>query len=134
MQKSNQIDPILDSTNFRMTFYPIKFRDIYDEYKTQLASIWTIEEVDLSEDRDHWEKKLTNDERYFISNILAFFASSDNIVNINLVENFINDVKIPEAQVAYRFQAAMEDIHSESYSLMIDTFIRNNQETLFGAK
>ena len=128
MQKNDQIDPILDSTNFRMTFYPIKYRDIYDEYKTQLASIWTIEEVDLSEDRDHWEEKLTTDERYFISNILAFFASSDNIVNINLVENFINDVKIPEAQVAYRFQAAMEDIHAESYSLMIDTFIRNNDE------
>lgn len=127
MQNSN-IDPILDSTNFRMTFFPIKFRDIYDEYKSQLAAIWTVEEVDLSEDRDDWEKKLNDDERYFVSNILAFFASSDNIVNINLVTNFIDEVKIPEAQVAYRFQAAMEDIHSESYSLMIDTFIRDYEQ------
>ena len=99
MQKNDQIDPILDSTNFRMTFYPIKYRDIYDEYKTQLASIWTIEEVDLSEDRDHWEEKLTTDERYFISNILAFFASSDNIVNINDVLNIgqFYNVKIDSA-------------------------------------
>ena len=131
----NKIDPILDSTNFRLTFYPIKFRDIYDEYKSQLASIWTIEEVDLSLDRDDWETKLSAEEKNFISNILAFFASSDNIVNINLVENFINDVQIPEAQVAYRFQAAMEDIHAESYSLMIDTFIReeNIKDKLFNA-
>ena len=81
-----------------------------------MDSFWRTEEIDLSKDLSHW-LSLTNDERYFISNILAFFASSDNIVNINLVENFINDVKIPEAQVAYRFQAMMEDIHAESYSL-----------------
>lgn len=131
----NKIDPILDSTNFRLTFYPIRFRDIYNEYKSQLASIWTIEEVDLSTDRDDWETKLSKEEKNFISNILAFFASSDNIVNINLVENFINDVQIPEAQVAYRFQAAMEDIHAESYSLMIDTFIREDvlKDKLFNA-
>jgi len=130
-----QIEPILDSSNFRLTFYPIKFKPIYDAYKEQLAAIWTIEEVDLSEDRNDWENKLSTDERNFISNILAFFASSDNIVNINLGERFINEVQIPEAQVAYRFQAMMEDIHSEAYSLMIDTFIRDpkRKNELFNA-
>ena len=130
-----QTEPILDSSNFRLTFYPIKHKPIYDAYKEQLAAIWTIEEVDLSEDRNDWENKLSSDERNFISNILAFFASSDNIVNINLGERFINEVQIPEAQVAYRFQAMMEDIHSEAYSLMIDTFIRDpkRKDELFNA-
>ena len=130
-----EIEPILDSSNFRLTFYPIKHKPIYDAYKEQLAAIWTIEEVDLSEDRNDWENKLSSDERNFVSNILAFFASSDNIVNINLGERFINEVQIPEAQVAYRFQAMMEDIHSEAYSLMIDTFIRDpkRKNELFNA-
>jgi ribonucleoside-diphosphate reductase subunit M2 len=99
-------------------------------YKKAEASYWTAEEVDLSKDLDHWEL-LNSDEQYFISRVLAFFAASDGIVNENLVNRFSKDVKIPEATAFYGFQIMIENIHSEMYSLLIDTYIRDPTERTF---
>jgi ribonucleoside-diphosphate reductase subunit M2 len=96
-------------------------------YKKQVASFWTVEEIDLSKDINDWNK-LNKDEQHFIKHILAFFAASDGIVNINLGERFINDVKITEAKYFYHFQEAMEDIHANTYSLLIDTYIKEREE------
>ena len=104
--------------------FPIKYQNIWDMYKKSIASFWTTEEVDLAEDGKHWAA-LTDDERHFISYTLAFFASSDGIVLENLAIRFMNDVKIPEVRAFYGFQIAMENIHSEMYSLLIDTYIKD---------
>jgi ribonucleotide reductase beta subunit family protein with ferritin-like domain len=92
-------------------------------YKKAEASFWTAEEIDLSKDLHDWNKRLNDDERFFISHVLAFFAASDGIVNENLVERFSGEVQIPEARCFYGFQIMMENIHSETYSLLIDTYI-----------
>src|SRR3954452_25155167 len=97
-------------------------------YKKAEASIWTAEEVDLSKDMNDWENRLNKDERYFISHILAFFAASDGIVNENLVEQFASEVQIPEARCFYGFQIMIENIHSEMYSLLIDTYIKDSDK------
>ena len=97
-------------------------------YHQQLKCFWIAQEVDLSKDRDHFYKKLNEDERYFIKHILAFFASADAIVNMNIDENFLSKIKLREAQVAYRFQATMEDIHSEMYAETINNIIDNEDE------
>ena len=97
-------------------------------YKKAEASFWTAEEIDLSKDQLDWNNKLTDDERYFISHILAFFAASDGIVNENLVERFSGEVQIPEARCFYGFQIMMENIHSETYSLLIDTYIKETAQ------
>src|SRR3954466_1902116 len=97
-------------------------------YKKAEASFWTAEEVDLSKDLNDWEFRLNKDEKFFVSHILAFFAASDGIVNENLVERFSNDVQIPEARCFYGFQIMMENIHSEMYSLLIDTYVKDNAE------
>jgi ribonucleoside-diphosphate reductase subunit M2 len=104
-------------------------------YKKAEASFWTVEEVDLSKDMNDWEYKLNNEERHFISHVLAFFAASDGIVNENLVERFSNEVQIPEARCFYGFQIMIENIHSEMYSLLIDTYIKetSQREYLFDA-
>ena len=96
-------------------------------YKKAVASFWTVEEVDLSKDLNDWER-LKAGEKHFISHVLAFFAASDGIVNENLVENFAQEVQIPEARCFYGFQIAIENIHSEMYSLLINTYIRNKDE------
>jgi ribonucleoside-diphosphate reductase subunit M2 len=96
---------------------------IWRMYKKAMASFWTAEEIDLSKDVTDWNNKLNNDERFFVSHILAFFAASDGIVNENLVERFSGEVQIPEARCFYGFQIMMENIHSETYSLLIDTYI-----------
>src|SRR4051794_34367374 len=104
-------------------------------YKKAEASFWTVEEVDLSKDMNDWEYKLTDDERYFISHVLAFFAASDGIVNENLTQRFSNEVQIPEARCFYGFQIMIENVHSEMYSLLIDTYVRdpNEKDILFSA-
>lgn len=104
-------------------------------YKKAEASFWTAEEVDLSKDAHDWENKLNKDEQYFISHVLAFFAASDGIVNENLVQRFSNDVQIAEARCFYGFQIMMENIHSEMYSLLIDTYIKepSQRQHLFQA-
>lgn len=118
---------ILDPKNQRLVVYPIQEVDIWDHYKKQLASFWTIEELDFSKDRDQYNK-LSEPERYFIKHILAFFASSDSIVSLNIMNNFCSEVTIIEAQICYTYQAMIENIHAESYSLMIDTYITCPQE------
>lgn len=118
---------ILLKKDNRKTIFPIKFHEIWKMYKKQLAAHWVVEEVDLSKDYKDWEK-LNSNEQKFIKNILAFFAASDTIVNINLLDRFMNDIQIPEVQFAYGQQYAMENIHSEAYSLMIDTYIKDETE------
>jgi len=122
---SNEI--LLSEETNRLTVYPIKCNSIWQLYKKQMAAFWTVEEVDMSADYADF-MTFNENEQHFIKNILAFFAASDTIVNINLLERFTNDVKLMEAKIAYTFQAMMENIHGEMYSLMIDTLIRNNDE------
>ena len=126
MPHSN-IEPILRDNPNRFVIFPIKHDDIWKFYKNQQACIWTAEEIDLAEDLNDW-KNLTEDERYFIKHVLAFFAASDGIVNENLAENFLSEVQYAEAKFFYGFQIMMENIHSETYSLLIDTYIDNNKE------
>ena len=111
----------------RLTVFPIKFHKIWEAYKNQQACFWTAQEVDLSKDFEDFEK-LNENEQHFVKMVLAFFAASDGIVNINLGERFMQDVEVIEAKIAYSFQMMMENIHSESYSLMIDTIIKNHDE------
>lgn len=122
------LEPILAPNKDRFVIFPIKHHDLWDWYKMQEASFWTAEEVDLEQDVIDWNTKLTHDEKYFIKHILAFFAASDGIVNENLAENFISEVQYPEAKFFYGFQLMMEQIHSEVYSLLIDTYIDNDKE------
>ena len=129
------MEPILTPSLSRFTTFPIKYHDLWDLYKKAVASFWTAEEIDLSQDLVDWEHKLNSDERHFVSNILAFFASSDGIVFENLDTNFVKDVQIPEARAFYSYQGFNENIHGETYSLMIDKLIRdpNHKESLFRA-
>lgn len=120
-------EPILDPNPERFCAFPIKYHDIWEMYKKAEASFWTVEEVDLSEDTKHW-KSLTPDECHFISHILAFFASSDGIVNENLGVRFMNEVQIPEARAFYGYQIMMENIHSEMYASLIESYIKDNVE------
>ncbi|KAM9339613.1 ribonucleoside-diphosphate reductase subunit M2-like [Symphorus nematophorus] len=127
-------EPLLKENPRRFVIFPIQYHDIWQMYKKAEASFWTAEEVDLSKDLQHWES-LKDEERYFISHVLAFFAASDGIVNENLVERFTQEVQVTEARCFYGFQIAMENIHSEMYSLLIDTYIREprEREYLFNA-
>jgi len=122
-----QSEPLLKDNPSRFVIFPIQFDDIFAMYKKAVASFWTVEEVDLSKDINDWDK-LKDDERHFISHVLAFFAASDGIVNENLVERFCQEVQVSEARCFYGFQIAMENIHSEMYSLLINTFIRDSEE------
>src|SRR6187431_3685515 len=124
----SQIEPILQENKNRFVIFPIKHHDIWEQYKMMEASFWTAEEIDLSQDLNDWNNKLNDDERYFIKHILAFFAASDGIVNENLAENFVNEVQYPEAKFFYGFQIMMENIHSETYSLLIDTYVKDEAE------
>ncbi|CAM1352351.1 ribonucleotide-diphosphate reductase subunit beta [Tenacibaculum crassostreae] len=122
------IEPILQENKDRFVIFPIQHNDLWEWYKKQQACFWTAEEIDLHSDLNDWNTKLTDDERYFIKHILAFFAASDGIVNENLAENFVNEVQYSEAKFFYGFQIMMENIHSETYSLLIDTYIKNEEE------
>jgi len=129
------MEPILVPNDKRFVLFPIKYDRVWDMYKKAEASFWTAEEIDLSSDLKDWETKLTADERHFVSRVLAFFAASDGIVNENLAVNFSSEVQIPEARCFYGFQIAMENVHSEVYSLLIDTYIKDVEEkkNLFNA-
>ncbi|RRJ91696.1 ribonucleotide-diphosphate reductase subunit beta [Flavobacterium macacae] len=122
------IEPILQENKNRFVIFPIKHHDIWDWYKKMEASFWTAEEIDLHQDLNDWNNKLSEDEKYFIKHILAFFAASDGIVNENLAENFVNEVQYAEAKFFYGFQIMMENIHSETYSLLIDTYVKDETE------
>ncbi|KAL1517065.1 hypothetical protein ABEB36_000878 [Hypothenemus hampei] len=129
-----QLEPLLKENPRRFVLFPIEFPDIWQKYKEAEASFWTTEEVDLTHDLRHWEK-LKSEERHFISHVLAFFAASDGIVNENLVERFSQEVQVTEARCFYGFQIAIENIHSEMYSKLIETYISdpNEKEFLFNA-
>ena len=120
-------EPILKENKDRFVLFPIQQDDIWKFYKKAEASFWTAEEIDLSQDLKDWAN-LNDDERHFISHVLAFFAASDGIVNENLAENFVAEVQYTEAKFFYGFQIAIENIHSETYSLLIDTYIKDPQE------
>lgn len=124
----NLPEPILEKNPNRFVIFPIEHNDIWEEYKKGEACFWTAEEIDLSQDLDDWRNVLSDDEKYFIKNILAFFAASDGIVNENLAENFVSEVQYSEAKFFYGFQIMMENIHSETYSLLIDTYIQDKEE------
>jgi ribonucleotide reductase beta subunit family protein with ferritin-like domain len=126
MSKSNS-EILLTEDNDRYVMFPIKHDDIWSMYKKQIDCFWRAEEIDLSKDISHWNN-LNEDEKYFISMVLAFFAASDGIVLENLAVRFMSDVQLSEARAFYGFQIAMENIHSETYSLLIDTYIKNKDE------
>ena len=121
-------EKILQENPGRFVVFPIQHDDLWRLYKQQEACFWTAEEIDLSQDVTDWENKLNNNEQHFIKHVLAFFAASDGIVNENLAMNFVNEVQYPEAKFFYGFQIMMENIHSETYSLLIDTLIKDKEE------
>ncbi len=121
-------EPILEPNDGRFVLFPIQHNDIWSFYKKAEASFWTAEEIDLSADIIDWENKLNENEKHFVKHILAFFAASDGIVNENLAENFLSEVQYTEAKFFYGFQVAIENIHSETYSLLIDTYIKETAE------
>ena len=118
---------ILEENPNRFVLFPIQHHDIWNFYKKSQASFWTAEEIDLSDDLADYEN-LEEGEKHFINNVLAFFAASDGIVNENLAENFVREVQYPEAKCFYGFQIMMENIHSETYSLLIDTYVKDKAE------
>jgi len=128
-------EPILQENKDRFVLFPIRHRQIWEMYKKAEASFWTAEEIDLSPDLIDWDKKLNDEERGFIKHMLAFFAASDGIVNENLAVNFMKEVQYPEARCFYGFQIMIENIHSETYSLLIDTYIKDpiEKDRLFHA-
>ena len=132
-KKTNE--PLLKENKDRFVLFPIEHKDIWEFYKLSVANFWTVEEIDFSQDLIDWKEKINDDERYFISHILAFFAASDGIVNENLAEDFISAVQYSEAKCFYGFQIAVENIHSEMYSLFIDTYVKDEaeQDKLFHA-
>ena len=123
-----EVEPILAKNNDRFVLFPIQHDDIWKFYKKAEASFWTAEEIDLEQDLVDWNEKLNDDERHFIKHVLAFFAASDGIVNENLAENFLSEVQYTEAKFFYGFQITIENIHSETYSLLIDTYIKDKKD------
>jgi ribonucleoside-diphosphate reductase beta chain len=128
------MEPLLTENKNRFVILPINYPIIWEHYKRHEASFWTAEEIDLHDDLKDWDK-MNDGEKHFISHVLAFFAASDGIVNENLAVNFMSEVQIPEARCFYGFQIAMENIHSETYALLIDTYIKdvNEKNRLFNA-
>lgn len=122
-----QEEVLLKENKDRFVLLPIKYPQIWEMYKKSEASFWTAEEIDLSDDQKHWDN-LNDGERHFISHILAFFSASDGIVNENLAVNFMSEVQLPEARCFYGFQIMMENIHSETYALLIDSYIKDPVE------
>jgi ribonucleoside-diphosphate reductase beta chain len=128
-------EKILQDNPGRFVLFPIEHNDIWKFYKQQEACFWTAEEIDLAQDIQDWDNKLNDDEKHFVKHILAFFAASDGIVNENIALNFVNEVQYTEAKMFYGFQIMMENIHSETYSLLIDSYIKDkdDQNMLFNA-
>ncbi|KAJ3536711.1 hypothetical protein NM688_g6799 [Phlebia brevispora] len=128
-------EPLLKENTRRFVLFPIQYDEIWQMYKKAQSSFWTAEEMNLAPDLVHWEHKLNDDERYFISHVLAFFAASDGIVNENLLDRFSSEVQVAEARCFYGFQIMIENIHSETYSLLIDSYIKDSaqRQRLFNA-
>ncbi|CAL8991642.1 unnamed protein product [Prunus brigantina] len=126
-EEETEQEPILMEQSERFCMFPIRYKQVWEMYKKAMASFWTAEEVDLSQDVQQWDA-LSDSEKHFVSHVLAFFAASDGIVLENLAARFLNDVQIPEARAFYGFQLAMENIHSEMYSLLLETYIKDSME------
>lgn len=124
----DQTEELLIGTKNRYVLFPIKYDSFWQMYKTAASVFWVPNEVDLTKDIHDWENVLNDNEKHFIKNVLAFFSSSDSIVNENLAARFLNEVQVPEAKAFYGFQIAMEVIHQEMYSLMIDTYVKDSEE------
>lgn len=124
--KSQEV--ILKPSLNRYTLFPIKYKDIWELYKTSIGCFWTVDEINFSEDLNDWNNKLNDNERWFIKNVLSFFANADMIVNENLAINFYNEIQVPEIRQLYSVQIFIESIHAEAYSLMIDTYITDTEE------
>jgi ribonucleotide reductase beta subunit family protein with ferritin-like domain len=120
-------EPLLTENRSRHVLFPIQYHDVWSMYKKHVSTYWTVEEIDFMKDMDDWNK-LSNDEQHFIKNVLAFFAASDGIVNENLALRFMKEIKAPEVLAFYTFQNAIETVHSETYSLLIDTYIKDDVE------
>ncbi|KAL4940898.1 hypothetical protein BDV06DRAFT_195640 [Aspergillus oleicola] len=131
IQEIEANEPLLQENPHRFVLFPIKYHEIWQMYKKAEASFWTAEEIDLSKDLHDWNNRLNEDERFFISRVLAFFAASDGIVNENLLERFSGEVQIPEARCFYGFQIMIENIHAETYSLLIDTYIKEPKQRTY---
>merc|ERR1719423_572333 len=127
LKEAEKDEPLLKENPSRFVILPIQYDSIWKMYKKAMASFWTAEEVDLGQDLKDWDR-LKDEEQYFIKHVLAFFAASDGIVNENLVERFMQEVQVPEARCFYGFQIAIENIHSEMYSLLIDTYVKDSEE------
>ena len=127
MTEPTFVEPILKPDDNRFVMFPIKYQDIWEMYKKQVDCFWRAEEVDLSKDLNDWEK-LSSEEKHFIKMVIAFFAGSDGLVLENLASRFMSDVQVSEARAFYGFQIAMENIHNEVYSLLIDTYIKDSEE------
>jgi ribonucleotide reductase beta subunit family protein with ferritin-like domain len=127
LSSETAVEPILQENPHRFVVFPIQHDKLWTKYKEAIASFWVVEEVDLSEDAKDWEK-LTDNERHFIKHVLAFFAASDGLVNENLAQRFMAEVQLPEARAFYAMQIAIEQIHGEMYSMLIDTYIRDETE------
>ena len=128
MSNPSQNEPLLQPNKNRFVLFPIEHEDIWEFYKIAVANFWVPEEINFAEDLKDWNEKLNDNERHFITHILAFFAASDGIVNANLAEDFIGKVQYTEAQFFYGFQIAIENIHSHTYSLLIDTYVKDQKE------
>ena len=131
---NTQNEPLLQDNPNRYTLFPIEWNDIWKAYENHKKAFWTAQEIDYTADQADWDT-LSEDERYFIEHVLAFFAGSDGIVLENLITNFCNEVQVPDARCFYSFQAMIENIHSEVYSLLIDTFVKDQERktTIFNA-
>lgn len=127
VKNENKIEPLLDPNQFRYTVFPITFKEIWSFYEKQESIMWKTKEIDFSKDYDDFVS-LSNDEQHFIKYILAFFAFSDGLVNFNIGERFLKDVQVVEARITYDFQKMMENIHGQTYSLMLDNIIRDPEE------
>jgi ribonucleoside-diphosphate reductase beta chain len=128
MNEVKMEEPILKSNDDRFVLFPIVHQDLWELYEEQEKAMWTVKELDIAQDIPHWKNKLTDNERFFIKNVLAFFAASDGIVNENLAVNFLNEVQYTEAKFFYGLQIHMENVHSNTYSLLIDTYIKDTKE------
>ncbi len=124
MHEKEEDEVILTENKQRFVLFPIAYKQIWEMYKKHEASFWTAEEIDLTHDQKDWDK-LTQHEQHFIKHVIAFFAASDGIVLENLAQRFLKEVQVAEARCFYGFQIAMENIHSETYSLLIDTYIKD---------
>jgi len=129
LKKLQEEEPLLIENKHRWVMFPLQYPEIWEMYKKHEASFWTAEEIDLAQDMRDWDG-LSNDEQHFIKHVLAFFAASDGIVNENLSTNFSDEIQVPEARAFYGFQMAMENIHSETYSLLIEQYIRDKDERM----